>query len=502
MMALLLSWILSAQAADWRLLGLFDAGAIGQLGAPEEEAGWLWRAAPGMERSCGRAKAPDGLGVTEAQAMMGGRMPALAVVVENVGAAEVLDTRKVRMALGHGGAEVSLRPAVVPRALRVHLEGSGEGSWTQLVQTQLEMELCWEHKTGRRWGGGNTRGVREAFLLRTPSVGRAADRMFFRGQGGAVSALTGPSDACFVAGPNGALVSASSGSASPAVQLVPADVWATSLRTCSAEEADGRKATLAGPRMPFTDQDGRQHSIEAQGWQDLVVRVSGGVHERDVRVDMSLDGEPIVTDAPLFEPIDGSEAGGSANAMGMIDLVARLPSRFPTIVQDDARPSYAVLLVPNWQVAEALRQMRGDVDTVRLEDAVGWVLEHPELLFLQIGETTGTELPNLTAPFAARTAPLFHWGYTLGMVSGRRGLVLPQDRVPSWDQVDAAQRGSLHGVFLACAAIVAFAVLRGLFRLRDLWVVAPEERADYWPRTMVATPPPETSTPTSGSLAP
>ena len=67
----------------------------------------------------------------------------------------------------------------------------------KLIRTQLEIELCLEHKVGRGWLGNDAENYGQAFLRDPPDHDRL-DRKYFGGQRDPVPGLVGPSDACVV----------------------------------------------------------------------------------------------------------------------------------------------------------------------------------------------------------------------------------------------------------------------------------------------------------------
>ena len=241
----------SAHAAGWSLVGVYDSSALLATSRDEDSPRALWTAAPGMTRSCGPAKAPDGLGMFEAEALFDAQSPALAILLQAPPGGATLSTDDVRVSLGIDGPQLRLYPAVSPRALAVSISGPGSLRHKQLVRTQLEMELCMEHKVGRGWIGGDGAALRQAFLLDPPAVG-GADRKAFGGQRDPVPALLGPPDACLrrEEGLEGGVVG---GQGEGSLDLVPSDVWGASLRWCGPEETGGAAAgELPRPIWPWT----------------------------------------------------------------------------------------------------------------------------------------------------------------------------------------------------------------------------------------------------------
>ena len=170
-------------SAPWRLVAVYDlagAAAVGREGKADPST------------SCGPAKAPDGLGVFEAEAMASGLSPTLAILLRREPDAPPRPPHadELRVSLQDHGQRVTLQPATLPRALRVEITGGAEARYKQLTRTMIEKELCLEHKVGRAWIGAlNTQGaLREAYLL-DPPANSHVDRRFFGGQRDPVPAL-------------------------------------------------------------------------------------------------------------------------------------------------------------------------------------------------------------------------------------------------------------------------------------------------------------------------
>ena len=136
----------------------------------------------------------------------------------------------------------------------------------------------------------------------------------------------------------------------------------------------------------------------------------------------------------------------------------------------------------------------------QIVDAVGWILQHPQQLFIQVGAkeknaegfdvmewlsgpqdmSEGDALPNLAGVASGGFAGLQDWGYTVGQLSGRSPVVLPaEERVP-WTVAARAQRYKQHSYFIFSAFVLIAFVVAGLRRMADFWTPIPEERAYYW----------------------
>lgn len=489
-------------ASGWRLVGVYESSGLMSLPLGEEGAevppNFVWIAAPGMTQSCGPAKAPDGLGVFEAEAVGNRLAPALMIVLERSEAAGEAPLRPdtVRVSLGRDEPSFTLQPLVEPRTVAVRITGEGELRFKQLVRTQLEMELCMEHKTGRGWVGGGTDELRQAFLLDAPKGMSGVDRKFFGGQSIPVPGLLGPAEACLHRdeGLDAAGGAGSKGDGS--LDLVPTDVWGSGLRWCT--ETDVQDAELTGRLNSLPLKMSETGELQAppprRKWGELVVNIGPGQQELDVAVDISWQGQTLVSDK-LFSPLElpkDAPADAEAPPPGLMDVLARVPHTYPSVGPVNDADRYTVLIVPNWQLVEGLRQLYREQGAgpfedagVGIQDGVGWVLQHPELLFVQVPASpdapAGAPQPNLAEGVSGEAIGLRNWGYTTGMLGGRTPLVLPATSAPVWDQVVVAHRARQHGLFMGALLALGGLLFLGLRRLADLRSVVPEERVAYWP---------------------
>ena len=530
LVALAMSWVVagtgclsSAEDPGWRLVGAYDAAALMFLDRDpevEEIPEYVWVQSPGMTESCGPAKAPDGQGVFEAEAIANSLSPTLAIVLERTerGSGTDLSTEGVRVALGTETPKFLLQPAVSPRYIAIRIEGEGNVHHKQLVRTQLQMETCMEHKTGRGWIGGTASNLRQAFLLDPPDEENwGSDRRYFGGQRDPIPPLLGPPDACIIDGVEIGLSRGGAGEGS--LDLVPSDVWGASLRACAVEERPGAPLMRQVSSIPLQLSGLGPLPLRraAPIWNELVVAVNP--HDSDlwkaahpeagddsVRVDVlwSERGDKDITllsQHPLFDRPEGGAGEGWSAGAGMTDLLARVPYYYPTVGPKDDPERYVLLLVPNWQIVEGLRRMGGDnPDPDRpkatagggAQYGVGYVLEHPEVLFVQVPDprqaaNAESDDPeddtwlDLTEIMGGGAWGLRNWGYTVGMLSGRKPVALPAKDIPSWDQTAVAQRAKHQSVFLGAVALLCFFLIAGVRRLPDLWTEIPEERVDYWP---------------------
>ena len=290
--------------------------------------------------------------------------------------------------------------------------------------------------------------------------------------------------------------------------LVPADVWGSDLRVCNEDIGE----------VPGYDVRGRSHPIQLQlssedpngppdrqprVWNELRIHIDPGEEDKDVVMDVYYgprceDMEPTercdkinVDPWTLFK---GGDDDGPAVKMGLEDVLSKVPHTYPTL--DSGR--YAVLLIPNWQLVEAIRRSQDyatnsmNTGGSGLQNGVGWLLDHPEFLHIQVAPAgvkpriqrqSGLESnwPNLSTAIGGHNSAIRGWGYTVGQLSGRKPVALPSNVVPTWEQASMAQRAKQHGFFLGASAVLIFLLGMGFRRIRDLWSRVPEERVAYWP---------------------
>ena len=473
----------TADGDGWRLVAAYDAAPLLES-APA--SGYLWRVPAGMEGSCGPAKMPMGLGKFEAEAVAQGLSPTLMMLLERRGPARELAPADVSLEIGDEGASVRLEPMVEPRRLAVQITGEGLVTHKQLVRTQIEMELCLEHKVGRGWVGQDAASLRQAFLLDPPAE-RRIDRLAFSGQRNPVPALTGPADACLVRAPDLTRRDTDEGQGRGTLSMVPSDIWGASLRWCSPEETDGQPASDV-TRMPLTlaDPQGRPLVRPDLAWKSLSIEVKPDSGEDQARLTVNYNGQTWLNDEVLFSETPSRK--GEEELRGLTDILSSIPHTYPSIGTADDPDRYTVLIVPNWQVVEALRRLNaghpelpmatGGTDDL---DGVGWVLAHPELLQLKVRSFAEREGDWMALTGALEPGPFGRWGFTVGLLSGRSPIVLPSLNPPGWVEVANAQRALPEGLTLGASGLVLLMVLVGLRRVPELWLPTPEERADYWP---------------------
>ncbi|MCB9765008.1 MAG: hypothetical protein H6739_34865 [Alphaproteobacteria bacterium] len=511
---LLLAALGVAAAADpdppWRLVAAYDLSDAMRAN-PEAQIDWAWRPDSGMNLSCGPTKSPDGLGLFDAEVIAQGLSPTLALLLERQPGAPAgpLTNRHVRVAVGKGSPEVLLQPATLPRSIMVELLGApppgaaevdeDEAATWQLIRRQLEMLLCLEHKVGRGWIGGDEQNVRQAILLAPPDKdlkGRPqADRKYFGGQRDPAPPMLGPPRACILGGEE---VASGGVRGQASVDLVPADLWGATLDRCPPDVVPGmltEQDDIPGT-LPIVAGDGG-HDIADRlrpVWGRLSVAVVREDAEACIRVEWEDGHGPSrVVDQCVA---GASDASGALDLETLPDLLAEVPLRYPAVGPNGDRTRYALLLVPNWQLVEAVSRVHADAPENPMRvlpsgvDAVSWVLNHPEELFVQVkqdGEpfadwSPGSTALELTGGLGRGPRDLQRrWGYMVGLLAGRQPIALVGETPPTWGQVRKAQRAEEHAATIAGLAALLIALFTGLVRLPELWRRVPEERAAYWP---------------------
>ena len=133
-----------------------------------------------------------------------------------------------------------------------------------------------------------------------------------------------------------------------------------------------------------------------------------------------------------------------------------------------------------------------------VQDAVGWILEDPEHLYIQVDPLTDRlklqrrsrrnrrneeekNTPNLAGVTSGGDLGIQDWGYTVGQLAGRGPIVLPQPERAKWEVSSQAQRAKEHALFIVSSFILFGIFLTGLRRISDFRTRTPEERAYYWP---------------------
>ena len=496
----------AAWAGDWRLVAAYDATAVRAAGEDLEGTAavespvvepFSWQPNPELLEYCGTPRAPRGLGVMEAVAIAEGLTPALVLLLRSeTPNAEPLSNTDIAVSVVRSedsidpAERIELQPSVEPRRIRLTIDNDmREGSerlqqWTEVVRTQLGIQLCLEHMLGRAWSGGDEKRVREAFLLTRPQVAGATDRRYLVGQQEPVAAYLGPPDACEV---NGLGVANNVGQVS--AELVPADVWQGRVRPCGSRFGQPGSSEL--PMTLFGDAIPRR--LTSGSWNEMRVTLRRGVSEIPTV-------EVLYNDELRLEPtlLLSRERMGSDEEYGverMEDLLGRIPHQYPLIERGGRW--YTVLVIPEWQLAEARqrreRMILNPTKTMQQAvyraprsemDGVAWVLQHPELLRVQVRPESvqeREEWPDLAVAIQGGRLGVRDWGYTAGLLGGRSPVALPQAEEVDWRQVVLAQRGQQQSYIVAAFVILGLSLLTGIRRLSELWLPIPEERADYWP---------------------
>lgn len=557
----------SSPPPEWRLVGLYDSAS---LLTPSAELGvtstFTWQPPAHMVSACGPVKHPDGLGMSEAEAVARGETPALVVILK----AEQPNPKPLTSAdlalVARRGPEAEakpyrLQPMVEPRRFVLDLGWDGAKVATKdeplvvpmemkLIETQLRVELCMEHKTGRAWIGGEQDAIRQAYLLDPPRAAQGADgalsslslggdRRHFGGQANAVPALLGPSTACVrrrgVEAATEPLRDAAAGRQGQAkgegsLDLIPTDVWGAEVSVCGEGEG-GAGGGADNTRMPLRVErnDGSSPKILGPSLTELKVHLawetvtapadpSKGEKEGETvtkqvaLVTLKEDGVNLLTRAPLISEDSTSGAGQS-----LLDLLAHVPVRYPTLSPasastdpwastettaqgDEPPPVYTALIVPAWQLNELL----GDTTVAtggsagEVIDGVGWALRHPNQLsvLLRTGDPKANQWVNLASGAVGEGFHPRSWGYTVGHLYGREPLVAPGELTPGWEATLVARRADAQAMFLLSASVALLIAGVGLTRVRDLWSGVPEERVTWWPTApdaggKAAEPPPE-----------
>ncbi len=533
------------EAPSWRLASVYDAAAISNMVPVETEdpnAAYVWVPSAGMQANCGPAKAPDGLGIFEGEAMANGLSPVLAVVLERHPDAppNALQINDLWVSIGETQEDFRLHPSVSPRHISLEIEDNDLARDAEQVRTQMQMEMCMEHKTGRAWVAAGEQQLRQAFLLDPPDRNAGPDRKYFGGQRDPVPALLGPPDACVVYDPGytaSRSTSDDAGRGEGSLDIVPADVWGATVRNCLPAEQPGYTVQgVSNIPMRLSEVAEAPAPQQEPTWNELHVALwppNAALGRTEIEVSIVYNGDDLVRQAvedesstapashhmgvlgngmqvftePLYEQ--------SGTVRGVKDPLGRVPYHYPTLgtVQDPGR--YTVLLIPNWQIVEGLRRLESESGEqvmgaagAGIQDGVGYVLQHPELLNVKVrsledAKAGGQRLQVLADGTEEMTAewynigsslrggiagrlPWVSYGYTTGMLSGRKPIALLGFTEPTWGQVSAAQRAGYQGLFLGALALLSVLMFAGIRRVRDLWGTVPEERVDFWPGQVLA----------------
>ena len=248
--------------------------------------------------------------------------------------------------------------------------------------------------------------------------------------------------------------------------------------------------------------------------------------------------EPLWLDKDCRQP-DGSPSqtctAGCNSVKCLPDLLSDVPYAYPRFVArkkgsrtsgdggDDGGHAIVALLIPNWQLINGrsrLERLDGPpaerLDAVIEEpptDGVGWLLQNPSLLQIHLessrrasmeeeadvepGDGSATaavdtdDLMGAVRPPAREAGP---WALPGRLLDGLRGwgpspdfrassvpiLLAGTDGVEPAQQAVAVRRGTGHLYLVGVLVCLVFG-LAGLFRIDEIWVARPRERAWGWP---------------------
>lgn len=370
---------------EYSLVGFYDLASV--MGVTKRDGShFRWVPDDALNESCGDAKAPYNMNIMEAEASASGMTPTLVVVLHRQGEIQYVNRNQepcvrgssldcqaipvtnhdLNIGLGVSGIDFPLHPMVMPRNMYVSLHGqfndqdAGENGTTnslagemdtsryeKLIKTQVELELCLEHKVGRGWIGGDKKQLRQGFLLDPADQGEN-DRKYFNGQRDPIPALTGSPKACLdsrFSGTSTALKGKDD------LFMTPSDIWGATLPACI-EATKDRPFAQKGKQIPFQlSQNGSRMLQQSRAyWSVLDINVSAnGESTDDVLIDVQYNGQKVLESTRLF-PVDGDRNS-------IIDILPRLPYAYPTVGTKEDPDSYVVLMIPNWQIVEGLRRM-------------------------------------------------------------------------------------------------------------------------------------------------
>ncbi len=437
----------SGRTSSWSLVGLYDGAALARLDGLPGTGGYTWQADGAVEDWCGRAKGPLGLGgAMDAELMARGRAPFLVAVVagpaeERLTTADVsvFVSRRGDAAAGEGqqasAGRQLLAPAVVPRQLEVSVlqdatvDPDGVREMTRQLQAQLTVQLCLEHQAGRAWTGvaedptrrASTNPMQNIFML--DEVEDETRRMFV-GQGAAAAPLLGPPVWLPQWKPSADAPAGLTGR-----QLRSADLFAFR-SPASRPHHEPLRPTLAPLRawpdrfVPLSGGGAACPGCEwapapPEGVQELVLTVTElGLGDqtpqplglsaawRTRRSGAEANSEWIQWSDGEVRQIPGDDGAEGDGIKALPDVLGAVPYEFPRLIarpvdspqriqRVGSEPALTLLLIPNWQLVNAWRFVeRGRPDPLgslgpETVDAVGWILENPELLGIQKLDASG-----------------------------------------------------------------------------------------------------------------
>lgn len=539
--------------ATWSLVGLYDGAALSRFGDDVASGGYSWQADEGVEEWCGRAKGPLGLGgAMDAEIMARGRAPYLVAMVAGP-ADQRLDTSDISLFVTkRGGLEAAaapeaeaegrrhpLAPAVVPRRLEVNVKQSATShahevsKMARQLQAQLTVQLCLEHQAGRAWTGtaedpSRRRSVKPMQNIFMLDELQDETRRIFVGQGASAAPLLGPP--VWVPGWEPS-------SNEPAVvtgrNLRSADLFAflSPLQASSARELapvlspprswPSRYAPLVGGGVACPGCDWQAEPPSGVTVLELTVTEFERTDVLSQRLGLQARWRTRTRTDPAdaawsewlhgeVKPIPEELPSEDGTAEALPDVLGAIPYEYPRLVADFDRGvaqatgvasnrALTVLMIPNWQLVNAWRfveRPRQDpLESLDPEpfDAVGWILDNPELLNVQkLEEAREADGPRSAVSLGkARAEDLQGWRKLLpasprfGANPDFRALsapaaVLGGERVTARMQRLASRAGLNHLVVVALIILITV-LLPGVGRLTDLWSAQPRERAWGWP---------------------
>lgn len=497
----LVNWLAPADdglvESDWSLAALYDGAAVARAGGEPPGLGFSWQADAIVEEACGRPKGPIGLGGAMDAEIMGRAAEPYLVALLAGPADQRITVHDLMIFAGDTSRPQWLAPAVVPRVLSLdarispEVMGADATKMLQQLQSQLTVQLCLEHQVGRAWQGlGAVDGMTDQVMQNTFMLDRVdhEDRRLFVGQGIAVYPLLGP------------------------------PLWAPAWHAPLREPLEAAGAQLSAADL-FAFRTPMRMPLKSDGsWSDRWMRLEVGgaqcpgcqwepaptwgltrlqltVRKKDDGLGLSAsyelgegatwawnNGEVVAI--PRVEEVDGELVES------LYDVLSAVPYEFPRVVarpvDERGRPAgepqlgLALLMIPNWQLANARADLAGDyrpLDGLDPEpvDAVGWFLEHPRELHI-IDKATGVDL---LAP--VQGSQWTRWGSTPGFRASASPIGLAGvEEITSSQQSAAVRAGAGHLVLVAVLLLLIFLV-PGLLRVPDLWAPTPRERAWGWP---------------------
>lgn len=409
---------------------------------------------------------------------------------------------------------VFLYPAVMPLSLEVKPKLSTVVPLLgQTLFFQTSVQLCTEHKLGRAWSGANNEALLDQAFLRSTNI--SPGEAFFRGQGRPIAAQLGPIHWSLDLYEQGLprwlqeVWGDWPGDVQVGNNLVEADIWGAraprkdreleervddpslspELRALAAREVLSQVPFRAGggeicaPRGLAEQMTSESNQcLIADPVPELTMTIDLGqsmLSSSAVRLKVHVSGMPDMAEETLLDKdvLDDARAD---------DIVARLPRYFPHFRSArDPQRSYTLLLVPDWQISRALgptRVREGFPTSKNTIDAVGYLLDHLDILHLQYVPTSASQVQDLLSPMRGLSAMLP--GYSPGLWAAGAPVLLPEDEAGqgvTYQQHRVVFKNEwvlLEGVAMLLIGLV---LVSSLPRLGELWQEPPIERAAHWP---------------------